>query len=85
MGSTVMTDIGHEPSLIPPEPRNPWRNEQSFYCSTCFKEISEEQSKFSLCKPCEEKAQKRFKDFMDKAFSKDEREFLNWTYDGEAF
>jgi hypothetical protein len=74
-----------EPSLTPPEPkRDLWYQEKSFHCSMCFKEIPEEQSKFNLCKAHEEDAQKRFLEFMN-TFSKDERGFLNWRYDGEAF
>lgn len=35
------------------------------------------------CKDCKEKVKKRFKAFVDKEFTKEERELLNELYEGE--
>lgn len=71
-----------EPPITPPEKKSLYE-EPKFNCFQCLKDIPEEQSMFSLCKECEEKAQKRFDDFMN-TFTREERKFINWRYDGEA-
>lgn len=56
--------------------------EESRICCQCGVSIPYSQSKFGLCKKCEEKALNHFREFMDRSFTKNEREFLNWKYEG---
>ena len=49
-------------------------------CKICGTYSSEN---IEYCNDCKELVKKRFKDFMDNEFSKEERELLNEIYDGE--
>jgi predicted amidophosphoribosyltransferase len=74
-----------ELGLNPPEDNNVRYVEgQIFFCSQCHQEIPEEQNMFGLCKRCEDSAQKAFIKLMQ-AFTGNERDFLNWRYDGQEF
>jgi len=60
-------------------------------CSGAFEEVApckicgsyEHDAEEKYCDNCKADVKKRFSDFMDKAFTKKERQLLNELYDGE--
>ena len=49
-------------------------------CVNCGRPIEEEQDMFHLCEMCEADALDRFKAFVTTEFSREQVDFLNWTY-----
>ena len=50
-------------------------------CKICGSYYHDEEEEY--CDECKRTVKKRFSDFMDKSFSKEERQLLNELYDGE--
>lgn len=57
---------------------------ESLHCENCDKEITEEQSAFSLCASCEVKAWEHFRYLLLNEFTQSEREFIDACVEGHS-